>query len=58
MDIKITQVDSRIGAEIDGKKLPDVFSGYQIKSSNSEESELALIIRGNINVSELSASLK
>lgn len=55
IEIKISQIDSRMLVEIDGKQLPQVFSGYKIASSNSEESELALMIRGNISVSELSA---
>lgn len=58
MDIKLSQVESRIMIEADGKILPDIFSGYQLKSSNSGESELVLIVRGCVRVSELSTNLK
>lgn len=58
MEVKIQKVDTKFLIEIDGIILPDVFDGYHLKSSNSAESELRLIIRGNINVSELLANLK
>lgn len=57
MEIKIAQIESRLYVEVDGEVLPDIFCGFKIESSNSEKSELSLIIRGNINVSELSTSL-
>lgn len=58
MEIKIQKVDSKISIEINGTMLPTVFDEYHFKSSNSAESELALIIHGDINVSELLTSLK
>ena len=57
MDIRISKVDERILIEVNGKALPEVFSGYEVKSSNSGESELLLSIKGQINVSELSAKI-
>ena len=48
IEIKISQIDSRMLVEVDGDQLPEIFSGYQITSSNLGESELALIVRGNI----------
>lgn len=57
MDIRISKIDERILVEADGKALPEVFSGYEIKSSDSGESELLLSIKGQINVSELSAKI-
>lgn len=58
MEIKISQVESRILVSVNGEVLPDVFSECWFKSSNSGESELSLIIRGKISVSEMSTSLK
>lgn len=57
-EIKISQIESRMAIAVDGEMLPDVFSEYQFKSPNSGESELLLIIRGNISVSEMSTNLK
>lgn len=57
MNIKISVVDSRTLVEIDGEHLPEIFSGYQLKDSNSGESELWLCIQGSISVSELSAKI-
>ena len=57
MDIRISKIDERILVEVDGRVLPEVFSGYEVKSSNSGESELLLSIKGQINVSELSAKI-
>lgn len=45
MNINISQVDSRILVEVDGKALPDIFSGYTLKSSGSGEPELWLGIK-------------
>ena len=57
MEIKILQLDSQMRVEVNGEGLPNIFSDYQIKSSNSEESELWLGIKGNINVTELSTRI-
>lgn len=57
IDISISQVDSKILIEIDGKKLPDIFSGYELKSSSCGEPELWLSVKGIVNVVALSASL-
>lgn len=58
MEIKLQKIDSKVLVEINGTLLPDVFNEYRLKSSNSGESELALIIQGDINVFELLANLK
>ena len=58
VDINISQIDSRILVEVDGKALPDIFSGYTLKSSGCGEPELQLSLKGNISVSELSAKIK
>jgi hypothetical protein len=55
MQIEISQLDSRLSVSIDGMVLPGVFSGYRLKSSDSGESELALIIKGDVNVAAISA---
>ena len=55
MEIKIFQIDKRICVMVDGEQLPEVFSGYKVNSSNSGESELQLLLKGTISVSELSA---
>ena len=57
MNIKILEVDSHILVEIDGENLPGIFSGYQLKDSNSGELELWLCVQGSISVSELSAKI-
>lgn len=57
MNIKISAVDSRTLVEIDGENLPEIFSGYQLKSSNSGELELWLCVQGSVSVSELSAKI-
>ena len=57
MDIKIIQVDSRVCVEVNGERLPDIFSGYKINSSESGEAELSLSIRGELSVAELSAKI-
>ena len=40
MNIHILQIDSRILMEVDGEVLPDIFSGYELKSSSCGEQEL------------------
>ncbi|HBI61693.1 MAG TPA: hypothetical protein DDY31_10875 [Lachnospiraceae bacterium] len=57
MDIKISQIDKRTLVEVNEKRLPEIFCGYQVKNSNSSESELWLCIQGAISVSELSAKI-
>lgn len=58
MNINISQIDSRILVEIDGKALPDIFSGYTLKSCGCGEPELQLSLKGNISISELSVKIK
>lgn len=57
IDIKVSQIDKRTLVEVNGEKLPEIFCGYQVNNSNSNESELWLCIQGDINVSELSARI-
>ena len=57
-EIRVSQVESRLLIEVDGEILPDIFSEYRWESSNTGKSELSLIIRGDVSVSELSTSLK
>ena len=57
MNFHILQIDSRILMEVDGEVLPDIFSGYELKSSSCGEQELWLSVRGTISEAVLSASL-
>ena len=57
MNIHILQIDSRILMDVDGEVLPDIFSGYELKSSSCGEQELWLSVRGTISEAVLSASL-
>lgn len=57
MNIHILQIDSRILMEVDGEVLPDIFSGYELKSSSCGEQELWLSVRGTISEAVLSARL-
>lgn len=57
MEINISQVDSRILVEIDGKALPDIFSGCVLKSPGCGKPELWLSVKDVTNVTALSANL-
>ncbi len=57
MEIKIVQIDSHVLVEVNGEPLPDIFCGYQIARPNTKESGLALTIRGDISVCEMSAKI-
>ena len=57
VNINISQVDSRILVKAGGKALPDIFSGYELKSSRCGEPELWLSMKGIIHVSALSVNL-
>lgn len=57
MNIHILQIDSRILVEVDGEVLPDIFYGYELKSSSCGEQELWLSVRGTISEAVLSTSL-
>lgn len=56
MDIKINRLDGLIDVKVDGFKITNVCN-YEIKSSASGETELVLVLVGNINVFELSTNL-
>ena len=53
MDIKVLHMDNHTIVKVDDVDLPDIFSGYEIKSSDRGGTELCLVVRGNINKAEL-----
>lgn len=57
MKINISQVDSRVLVEVDGKILPDIFSKCGLKSSSCGEPELWLSVKGIVNVNAMSVNL-
>ena len=58
MEIKLSQIESKLLIQVNGDMLPDIFSGYRLESSNNRNLELSLFIRQDISVFELTTILK
>lgn len=53
MKIEISQSSPYVSIAVDGVLLPNIFSGYELKSSKTGEMELALIVKGDVTVSAM-----